>query len=82
MSALQTIWYFLIGVLLTGYALLDGFDLGTGWWVLREKDPQRRRMQRRRARALPRPRSSRQRLGEQCPRQPHPLPRRISVRSS
>ncbi len=44
MSALQAIWYFLIGVLLTGYALLDGFDLGTGWWVLREKDPQRRRM--------------------------------------
>jgi cytochrome d ubiquinol oxidase subunit II len=43
MSALQVIWYFLVGVLLTGYALLDGFDLGTGWWLLREKDPQQRR---------------------------------------
>ncbi len=27
---LQNVWYFLIGVLLTGYAVLDGFDLGVG----------------------------------------------------
>ena len=41
MSALQAIWFFLIGVLLTGYAVLDGFDLGAGFWFLsarKEKD--------------------------------------------
>ncbi|MCB2231004.1 cytochrome d ubiquinol oxidase subunit II [bacterium] len=27
---LNTIWFLLIGVLLTGYAILDGFDLGVG----------------------------------------------------
>jgi len=27
---LNTIWFGLIGVLLTGYAILDGFDLGVG----------------------------------------------------
>jgi len=27
---LQTIWYILIGVLLVGYSILDGFDLGIG----------------------------------------------------
>jgi cytochrome d ubiquinol oxidase subunit II len=27
---LNTFWFFLVGVLLTGYAVLDGFDLGTG----------------------------------------------------
>ncbi len=27
---LNTIWFFLLGVLLTGYAILDGFDLGVG----------------------------------------------------
>ena len=26
----QTIWFVLVGVLLTGYAILDGFDLGIG----------------------------------------------------
>ena len=26
----QNIWFFLIGILLTGYSILDGFDLGTG----------------------------------------------------
>lgn len=30
MSLLQTIWFLLVGVLLTGYAVLDGFDLGVG----------------------------------------------------
>ncbi len=29
-AALQTIWYLLIGVLIVGYAILDGFDLGVG----------------------------------------------------
>ena len=27
---LQNTWFILIGVLLTGYAILDGFDLGVG----------------------------------------------------
>ena len=27
---LPTFWFLLIGVLLTGYAILDGFDLGVG----------------------------------------------------
>ncbi len=27
---LNTIWFFLVGILLTGYAILDGFDLGIG----------------------------------------------------
>ncbi len=27
---LQTIWFLLVGALLTGYAILDGFDLGVG----------------------------------------------------
>jgi cytochrome d ubiquinol oxidase subunit II len=29
-QVLQNIWYLLIGVLITGYAILDGFDLGVG----------------------------------------------------
>lgn len=27
---LNTVWFILIGVLFTGYAMLDGFDLGVG----------------------------------------------------
>jgi cytochrome d ubiquinol oxidase subunit II len=27
---MRIVWYFLLGVLLTGYAILDGFDLGVG----------------------------------------------------
>ena len=30
MLDLNTIWYGLVGLLLTGYAVLDGFDLGVG----------------------------------------------------
>lgn len=30
MLDLQTTWFLLIGILLTGYAILDGFDLGVG----------------------------------------------------
>ena len=38
---LNTIWFVLVGVLLTGYAVLDGFDLGTGpllWCVPDDRD--------------------------------------------
>jgi cytochrome bd ubiquinol oxidase subunit II len=34
MSFFQVIWFFLIGILLAGYAILDGFDLGIGFWYL------------------------------------------------
>lgn len=34
MEALQVIWFLLIGVLIIGYAILDGFDLGVGCWHL------------------------------------------------
>ena len=27
---LNTIWFILVGILFTGYAMLDGFDLGVG----------------------------------------------------
>ena len=30
LQLLQTIWFFLIGILFTGYSVLDGFDLGIG----------------------------------------------------
>lgn len=39
----NTIWFILIGVLLTGYAILDGFDLGVGaLHLLVKKDHDRR----------------------------------------
>src|SRR5512143_786788 len=42
---LNTIWFGLIGVLLTGYAILDGFDLGVGaLHLLTRKDEHRRLM--------------------------------------
>lgn len=34
MNALQVTWFCLIGVLLAGYIILDGFDLGVGLWYL------------------------------------------------
>lgn len=34
MTALQVIWFILIGVLLLGYTILDGYDLGAGFWYL------------------------------------------------
>lgn len=43
MTELQIIWFVLVGVLLTGYALLDGFDLGTGFWYLFAKNGDDRR---------------------------------------
>lgn len=44
MSALQVAWFFLIGVLITGYAILDGFDLGVGFWQLFNKGEKNRRI--------------------------------------
>jgi len=41
---LNTIWFILVGVLLTGYAILDGFDLGVGALHLLVKDDHDRRI--------------------------------------
>jgi len=42
---LETVWWLLVGVLLTGYAILDGFDLGIGGiFILAPKDIYRRTM--------------------------------------
>ena len=41
---LQTIWFVLVFVLLAGYAILDGFDLGVGMWHLFSKDDRERRL--------------------------------------
>ena len=40
---LNTIWFILVGVLFTGYAMLDGFDLGIGALHLFTKDDSERR---------------------------------------
>jgi len=44
MFALQVIWFILIGVLLAGYVVLDGFDLGVGVWYLGGGEQDRRSM--------------------------------------
>jgi cytochrome d ubiquinol oxidase subunit II len=41
---LNTIWFLLIGVLLAGYAVLDGFDLGVGVLHLFARDDDERRV--------------------------------------
>ena len=41
---LNIIWFILVGVLLTGYAILDGFDLGVGALHLFTKNDQERRV--------------------------------------
>jgi cytochrome d ubiquinol oxidase subunit II len=41
---LQTTWFVLIGVLFTGYAMLDGFDLGVGALHLFTKTDEERRL--------------------------------------
>ena len=41
---LNTIWFVLVGVLFTGYAMLDGFDLGVGALHLFTKDDNERRI--------------------------------------
>ncbi len=43
MTAYQVIWFVLVGVLLTVFAVLDGFDLGVGFWHLRAKGDEQRR---------------------------------------
>ncbi len=45
MELLQILWFFILGVLLTGYAILDGFDLGVGiLHLVARKDQERRIM--------------------------------------
>lgn len=41
---LNTIWFFVIGILLVGYAILDGFDLGVGALHLLVKEDTERRI--------------------------------------
>jgi cytochrome d ubiquinol oxidase subunit II len=41
---LNTVWFLLISVLITGYALLDGFDLGVGILHLFSRDDRERRI--------------------------------------
>ena len=41
---LNTIWFGLVGILLTGYAILDGFDLGVGSLHLLARGDQERRI--------------------------------------
>ena len=43
MTWLQVVWFLLVGVLLTGFAILDGFDLGVGFWHLGSKGDKERR---------------------------------------
>ena len=43
MTTLQITWFILVGVLLTGYAILDGFDLGVGFWHLFTRKEEHRR---------------------------------------
>jgi len=44
MTALQITWFLLVGLLLTVYAILDGFDLGLGFWHLFARKDQERSM--------------------------------------
>lgn len=44
MIDLNTIWFLLIGVLIIGYAILDGFDLGVGVIQLFTKDAKERKV--------------------------------------
>ena len=41
---LNTVWFLLVGALLTGYAILDGFDLGVGAIHLLAKSDEERRI--------------------------------------
>lgn len=43
MTFLQIAWFILIAVLLIGYAILDGFDLGTGFWYAFFRDEKDKR---------------------------------------
>jgi cytochrome d ubiquinol oxidase subunit II len=42
MEALQITWFLLVGILIIGYAVLDGFDLGVGFWHLFAKKKEER----------------------------------------
>jgi cytochrome bd ubiquinol oxidase subunit II len=44
MIDINTIWFLLVGVLITGYAILDGFDLGVGVIQLFTKDEDERKV--------------------------------------
>ena len=44
MMDLNTIWFLLVGVLITGYAILDGFDLGVGVLFLFARNEDERRI--------------------------------------
>ncbi len=44
MMDLNTVWFVLFGVLITGYAILDGFDLGVGVLALFARDDRERRV--------------------------------------
>jgi cytochrome bd-type quinol oxidase subunit 2 len=37
---LSSVWFVLVGVLFTGYAILDGFDLGVGPLVFSRSNPE------------------------------------------
>jgi cytochrome d ubiquinol oxidase subunit II len=39
-----TLWFLIVGALFSGYAILDGFDLGAGAWHLFFRDDQSRRI--------------------------------------
>lgn len=43
MSTLQTVWYLVIAILLIGYTVLDGYDLGVAFWHLGAKTDENRR---------------------------------------
>jgi cytochrome d ubiquinol oxidase subunit II len=43
MTPLQITWYLLVGLLLTIFAILDGFDLGVGFWFLGTRREEHRR---------------------------------------
>jgi cytochrome d ubiquinol oxidase subunit II len=43
MTWLQITWFMLLGLLFTAFAILDGFDLGVGFWYLRAKGDRERR---------------------------------------
>ena len=43
MTTYQVLWFFLVGLLLTVFAVLDGFDLGVGFWHIFTKGDRRRR---------------------------------------
>jgi cytochrome d ubiquinol oxidase subunit II len=44
MDALQLFWFVLLGVLMAGYGILDGFDLGVGILHLKARDDRERRI--------------------------------------